>query len=168
MVDTQPFLQFETLRLYGPVFYMPRYTAASYQRLTIQEKEILVPPHTFLLINNAALHILPSYWGSDFSVWRPSRWLDAKENLLQPPPGMYNPWTAGPRVCPGKKFSQVEFIAVIARLFKDARVRPKLEAGEKREDAVRKVKEVVEDSELGVTLHMVHPERAQLIWETLV
>jgi len=81
---------------------------------------------------------------------------------------MYNPWTAGPRVCPGKKFSQVEFIAVIARLFKDARVRPKLEAGEKREDAVRKVKEVVEDSELGVTLHMVHPERAQLIWETLV
>lgn len=80
---------------------------------------------------------------------------------------MHNPWTAGPRVCPGKKFAQVEFVAVIARLFEDGRVRTKLEAGEKLEDAVRRVKEVVEDSELDITLHMVHPERAVLVWESL-
>jgi cytochrome P450 len=80
---------------------------------------------------------------------------------------MYNPWTAGPRVCPGKKFAQVEFVAVIARLFKNGRVRPKFEAGEKLEDAVRRVKEVVEDSQLDITLNMIHPERAGLIWETI-
>jgi hypothetical protein len=53
------------------------------------------------------------------------------KEIIQPPLGMYNPWTAGPQVCPGKKFSQVEFVAIIARLFQKGKVTPKLEAGEK-------------------------------------
>jgi cytochrome P450 len=159
--------QYETLRLYGPVFYMPRYTAESYQRLTIQGKQVLIPPHVHLLVNIAALHTLPSYWGSDYAVWRPDRWLDENEELLQPPPGMFNPWTQGPRVCPGKKFAQVEFIAVIARLLKNGRVTPKLKPREKRENAIARIKEVIQDSELDVTLHMKHPEKAVLVWEIL-
>jgi cytochrome P450 len=144
---------------------MPRYTAESYQRLTIEGKEIVVPPHVHVHVNNATLHILPSYWGNDSSVWRPSRWLDEKEEFLQPPPGMFNPWTMGPRVCPGKKFAQVEFVAVIARMLKNGKVKPKLKASEKMEDAIVRVREVVADSELDVTLHMKHAEKAPLIWE---
>jgi cytochrome P450 len=98
-------------------------------------------------------------------VWRPGRWLDEKGELIQPPPGMYNPWTAGPRVCPGKKFSQVEFVAVIARLFQKGKVRPKTQAGEKQEEAFKRAKSIVADSILDVTLHMVHPEGVRLVWE---
>jgi cytochrome P450 len=98
-------------------------------------------------------------------VWRPGRWLDEKEELLQPPPGMYNPWAAGPRVCPGKKFAQVEFVAVIARLFQKGRVRPQLEGGENQEEALNRTKDLVADSILDVTLHMAHPEKVRLIWE---
>ena len=118
-----------------------------------------------MLLNTAALHTLPSYWGADSMVWRPGRWLDEKEELIQPPPGMFNPWTAGPRVCPGKKFAQVEFVAVIARLFQKGRVRPKMQAGEKQEAAFQRAKDVVADSTLDVTLHMVHPEKVRLVWQ---
>jgi cytochrome P450 len=75
-----------------------------------------------VILNCSALHTLPSYWGADSLVWRPGRWLDGKEEIIQPPPGRSNPWTVGPRVCPGKKFSQVEFVAVIARLFQKERL----------------------------------------------
>jgi hypothetical protein len=78
---------------------------------------------------------------------------------------MYNPWIAGPRVCPGKKFGQVESVAIIARLFKKGRTRTKFEAGEGEEDAFRRVKEVIEDSVFDITLHMRHPERISLVWE---
>jgi len=157
---------FETLRLYGPVFFLPRWTAGSFQSLNIQGKDILLPPDTQVVLNTAALHTLPSYWGSDSIVWRPGRWLEEKGELIQPPPGMFNPWTAGPRVCPGKKFSQVEFVAVLARLFQKGRVRPKFEVGENAEDAFKRVKRVVADSILDVTLHMVHPEKVRLVWES--
>lgn len=33
------------------------------------------------------------------------------------------PWTSGPRVCPGKKFSQVEFVAVLAEILLKTTVR---------------------------------------------
>ena len=159
--------QYETLRLYGPVFYLPRYTAESYQSLSIQGREVIIPPHVHLFVNSATLHTLPSYWGDDCAVWRPSRWLDEDEDFLQPPPGMFNPWTHGPRVCPGKKFGQVEFVAVIARLLRNGKVKPKLKGNEKIEDAIVRVKEVVQDSALDITLNMNHPERAPLIWESL-
>ena len=95
--NAKQILQFETLRLYGPVFYIPRYTADSFQHLNIQGKEYPIPPHTHVHLNTAALHTLPSYWGTNSLAWRPDRWLDEKEELLQPLPGMYNPWTAGDR-----------------------------------------------------------------------
>jgi cytochrome P450 len=115
-------LQLETLRLYGPIVFIPRYTAGSFQRLNIRGKEYILSPNTNVILNCSALHTLPSYWGADSLVWRPGRWLDGKEEIIQPPPGRSNPWTVGPRVCPGKKFSQVEFVAVIARLFQKERL----------------------------------------------
>ncbi|KAI1485519.1 hypothetical protein F5X96DRAFT_659588 [Biscogniauxia mediterranea] len=33
-------------------------------------------------------------------------------------------WSEGARDCPGRKFSQVEFVATIASLFRDWRVNP--------------------------------------------
>ena len=72
---------------------------------------------------------------------------------------------SGPRVCPGKIFAQLEFVVVIARLFHKGRVRPKMEAGEKQEEAFKRAKDVVTGSILDITLHMVHPEKVRLVWQ---
>jgi cytochrome P450 len=71
-------------------------------------------------------------------VWRPDSWItreESSETLFPPVEGSYVPWAAGPRVCPGKKFSQVEFVAVISSLLRDHRVRPVLMKGESEKNA---------------------------------
>ncbi len=113
------------------------------------------------------------YWGHDSLVFRPDRWVNnpnpttnlSSEELFQPAPGVFVPWAAGPRVCPGKKFAQVEFVAVISRLFRKHNVRPVLEEGETFDDAKKRIFDVVEDSHLVITLQMKHPEKIRLIWE---
>jgi cytochrome P450 len=97
--------------------------------------------------------------------WRPNRWIDENEELIQPEPGTFLPWISGPRVCPGKKFAQVEFVSVIARLFQKYRVRPTVEDGETAEKVSKRIMEVMDDSEVDVTLHMNHPEEIKLLWE---
>ena len=83
----------------------------------------------------AAIHTNPAYWGPDALQFRPNRFITTtsstdEERLVQPPGANFIPWAAGPRVCPGKKFAQVEFVAVIAKLFMKHRVIARLEAGE--------------------------------------
>lgn len=78
------------------------------------------------------------------------------------------PWANGQRVCPGKKFAQVEFVAVIAKLFMKHRVSPKLETGETMAMASERVQKCVRDSGIEVVLKMKHPERVQLVWEEKV
>jgi hypothetical protein len=56
--NAKQILQFETLRLYGPVFYIPRYAAQSFQHLNIRGKEYPIPPHPHVHLNTAALHTL--------------------------------------------------------------------------------------------------------------
>ena len=165
-------LQYETLRLYGPIVFIPKYTNAASQNLVINDKEHTIPPGTYVIINSVALHTLPRYWGSDSLVWRPDRWIKsptsssdlASEELFQPPAGTYVPWAHGPRVCPGKKFSQVEFVAVIASLLKSHRVRPTSLDGESQVTASQRILEVLEDSGVDITFKMRHPERIRLKW----
>lgn len=146
----------------------PRYTEDSYQPLTIDGKEYLIPPHTHVLLNITHLHTLPLYWGAEPFEFRPERWFDERGDFIQQPPGVFNPWIAGPRVCPGKKFAQVEFVAALAGLFYGAEVRVKVGAGETEEEACGRLMAVAEDTVLDVTNHMLYPERAMLVWETNV
>jgi cytochrome P450 len=157
----------ETLRLYGPVFFIPKYTNDASQSLIIRGKEYTIPPKTYVYIDSMALHTTPEYWGSDSLEWKPERWItseDGEETVMEPTAGTFMPWSSGPRVCPGKKFSQVEFTAVLACLFKKHRVRPALEVGETPADASQRILWVVEDSKLEVTLRMKHPEKIRLLW----
>jgi cytochrome P450 len=122
-----------------------------------------------VILNIASLHTNPAYWGSDSLEFRPDRFITSSSlgeiELLVPPPGNFLPWAGGPRVCPGKKFAQVEFVAVIAKLFLNHRVRPQQEAGETMEMAVKRVMKCVLDSGITITLRMKHPERVKLVWE---
>jgi cytochrome P450 len=92
-------LIYETLRLYGPVFFIPKYTNNASQNLTINGQECTIPPKTYVYANSMALHSMPRYWGPDSMVWRPDRWItrpqEARglmdEEFLEPTLGSYVP-----------------------------------------------------------------------------
>jgi cytochrome P450 len=115
------------------------------------------------------------YWGHDSLTFRPDRWIEnpnpttiSTEELFKPAPGVFVPWAAGPRVCPGKKFAQVEFVAVISKLFTNHKVGPALRVGESFENARKRIFDMVEDSHLVIMLQMRHPEKVNLVWEEVV
>ncbi|KUJ12892.1 cytochrome P450, family 5, subfamily A [Mollisia scopiformis] len=168
-------LMYETLRLYGPIVVVPKYVGDAPTKVKIAGKEYTIPAETHAPINVAALNTLPMYWGHDSLIFRPDRWIDnpnptdlSTEEHFQPAPGVFVPWAAGPRICPGKKFAQVEFVAVISKIFRKHKVGPVLLQGETFEDAKKRIYEVVEDSHMVITLQMKHPEKVNLVWEEIV
>lgn len=161
----------ETLRIHGSTVFLPKSTGNSGCALTIVGKEHNIPSGTFVVVNSQALHCDRDTWGADALDFRPSRWmkntsqLAGQEELFEPPPGTFVGWADGPRICPGKKFSQVEFVGVMAVLFRQHQVRPKQEQGESEEQTSTKLERVIEDSGISaITLQMRHPQRVALVW----
>ncbi|KAI1760081.1 cytochrome P450 [Hypoxylon sp. FL1150] len=165
----------ETVRLYTPV-PVAKWTENTTQVLRIGGKAITIPPDTMVIPSYTAIHTHPDYWGSDALSWRPSRWIVTKasdkatgldeEDLITPQRGTFIAWSEGERSCPGKKFSQVEFVATMAGLFRDWRVEPIQRRGERIEDARARVLELIlKDSAQVLLLQMLHPERAPLAWK---
>lgn len=150
---------------------MPRYTADAAQKLAIRDKEYIVPPHTTVTINFAALHTHPKYWAPDPLSFRPGRWTEPPKQGntegpgLQPVLGSFVPWNLGPRICPGKKFSQVEFTRVIFSLFANGtRVELAREVGETDTDAQTRAMRIVDEARIEITLKIVGAERIGLRW----
>ncbi|PVH74538.1 cytochrome P450 [Cadophora sp. DSE1049] len=165
-------VMYETLRLYGPVVIIPKTTGSTPKTIDFNDKTHTIPANATLLVNVTALNSCPEYWGSDALTWRPDRWITTgksagieDEETMQPPKGRFIPWASGPRVCPGKKFAQVEFVAVMARLFRRHKVGAVVENGEMEDEVKRRVMDTVEDSKLWLTLRMNHPERVKLVWK---
>jgi cytochrome P450 len=113
-----------------------------------------------VFVNNAAVQSERRFWSDDRLEWRPKRWLEreAKENS-------YIPWAGGPRVCPGKKFSQVEHTAAIACLFHRHRVSPVLEPSESLQQARERLMVVINDSDMALAMKMNHAEKLRVKWE---
>ena len=85
--------------------------------------------------------------------------------MMEPAKGTFVPWADGPRVCPGRKVAQVEFVAVMATLFQSHRVSPALLEGESHEHARGRLVDMVNDSGISaITLQMQHPKNASLVW----
>jgi cytochrome P450 len=165
----------ETVRLYTPV-PVAKWTDKESQTLDVGGgKTVVLPPDTMVIPSYASVHTDPRFWGSDSLGWRPSRWVDndasakpaqpGQEELISPRPGTYLGWSEGARDCPGRKFSQVEFVATLATLLKDWGVDPVLEQGESPEAARQRVADLIEqDSAPVLILQMLHPDRAPLRW----
>ena len=136
-----------------------------------------------ILPNYSALHTHPRYWGENSLEFEPSRWIisDAKrsENVATPGavyhaekfielPKHNRPfvgWSGGARNCPGRKFSQVEFVGVLVGLFRSFRVKPVPRAGE--DDAMARTRlgeQIRSDTGMRLLLQMLHPEKAVLQW----
>ncbi|KAL9632197.1 MAG: hypothetical protein Q9164_005470 [Protoblastenia rupestris] len=86
---------YETLRLFGPVTALSKYTKDAPQLLTIGDKEFLIPQDTYVVMNLMAAHTYPRYWGSDSMEWKPKRWINADSSgeIVRAPPakGAYKP-----------------------------------------------------------------------------
>ena len=90
----------------------------------------------------------------------------ANEQFIEPEAGTYVPWADGPRECVGRKFSQVEFVAVLAGLFREYSVRPVLMDGEDDADGRRELARMVDNSAISaITLQMLEPRSRALRWE---
>jgi cytochrome P450 len=165
-------VQYETLRLWAPTPNKGRWCVADEpQTLRVGDKDILVEPDTFVTINLYGCQSNPKYWGPDAAEWKPSRWIatDPKtgiEAIGQPPPkAAYMPWAAGPRICPGKKFSQVEFVAVIAMLLHGYRLKPLKMGSQSEPEAGKSLIAVLEDSKNVITPKMRRPKEAGIVLE---
>lgn len=177
--------QFETLRFYAPVLSVNKAAVGPRgQELLIDGRFVFLPAGTTVAPNVIASHTLPEHWGEDHMVFRPGRWIGqpgdvASEVLLDVPEPVrertaatpdgkgiaYFPWSAGARVCPGKKFSQVEVLAVVSSLLREYRIEVVPEGLETEEQARKRCLAVIEDSETQITLQMRRPDS---VWIRLV
>jgi cytochrome P450 len=168
------------LRLWNPLQGICKSTFSEPQHLTVGEKSFYIPPDTRIIPNVNAIHSLPRYWGDDSLEWKPSRWIvdsgtgpfarkptpsyTGNEEFLVPERGSYLAWSDGVRPCPGKKFSQVEFVAAMVGLFHHHRVEVVAEQGETSLDARERIKRVVDDKVVVILMQMRDPKSVALKW----
>jgi cytochrome P450 len=111
-----------------------------------------------------SMHYEPEIWGADVSQFKPSRWFDDNGNLITPPKGTFIPWSGGPRICPGMKMAQVEFVATFATLFRSARCEPLLVGEETNKEARKRLENIMADSMQKLTLQVKDPKAVKLKW----
>lgn len=165
-------VMFESIRLYTVVPSI-KWTADKAQPISVNDKTVVIPPNSMIAPSYGSVQTDPRFWGNDSLDWKPSRWIKSnstskpgEEDFDMPVRGAFVGWSDGTRDCPGKKFSQVEFVATIATLFLDWRVDPVTNSGESLDAARRRVEHLIEtDSGPVLLLQMLHPERAPLVWK---
>jgi cytochrome P450 len=98
-------------------------------------------------VNSHAMHSNAAIWGADVNVFKPSRWINPSTGeIITPPKGTFLPWSGGPRVCPGMKMAQVEFVATFSTLFRGARCVALLDEGRTEEEQSERLEELMADS----------------------
>jgi cytochrome P450 len=88
-----------------------------------------------------------------------------REQIVMPSHGAYMPWGEGNRSCPGKKFSQVEHVAVMVAMFCEHCVAPMRHDGESQQAARERAVATVKDTGMLLLLQMLHPEKTPLVWQ---
>jgi cytochrome P450 len=164
----------ESLRFNHPLSQLVKQTGEFPQTLKIGSRNVTIPPGTALHMNLAAMHTHPDYWGDHSMKWNPERFISStgaqgdfdSEALASDTQEHFLPWATGQRVCPGKKFSQVELVAVLAYIFRNYTVQPKTRDGESMEKARERIFETsLEINHEGKMLfEMSHPETVELTW----
>jgi cytochrome P450 len=164
-------VMYETLRLYGPVPGIPRGAFDENNPTSIplstlpQASPVSIPPNTDIMLNLYGAHT-SSLFNPDPFTFRPTRWIDSNNNLLEQPLG-FQPWSVGPRICPGMKMAQVEYTAVLSTVLSRCRVCVNAEhaepgkelEGQELEDAKEGLRKCLGDSALiGPTFTLRRPD----------
>ena len=156
----------ETLRHAGPAPMLARGPSGPTELVVTTptgKRTVTVSPGTQVGFNHYGAHLSPR-WGPDALSFKPQRFIQSsssgEEKLVVPEGPLYAPFMFGPRTCPGKKFSQVEFVAVLARVLANWRVEAARAVGESEEAARRRLMSVVDDKKFNVSAHLKRPEDA--------
>ncbi|KAE9395447.1 cytochrome P450 [Gymnopus androsaceus JB14] len=104
----------ETMRLFPPATSIPKYSAED-TSITItnaagEKRVVPIPQRTEIELNIVGMHYNPHHW-KDPEEFRPGRFLEPDW-----PRDAFIPFSAGPRACIGRKFSETEGIAVLTSL----------------------------------------------------
>lgn len=175
--------QLETLRLFPIVPYIPKCTGESGTTLAFDGCTVHLQPMT-VVVDATSVQRSPHYYGPTADVFDPTRW-DAtntssflaknkgRQGLMaagleyptihRPERGAFFPFSDRARACLGRKFAQVTFVAAIAVVFRDFRVRIRESEGETREMAERRAWRTVEDSYAMLSLRVT--ERLPVVFE---
>lgn len=145
--------------------------------VTSRGKSYHIPANTRCTIALQGIGAHRDTWGDDVFEFRPSRWISKAGNITgassvpQVPKidtagakDHFLPWSSGPRVCPGIKMAQTEFLSVIYTTFSEHRAELALEAGESLEQGLARMAAVVADSAPKLTLQMNKPNDLKLKW----
>ncbi|KAJ4356728.1 uncharacterized protein N0V89_004764 [Didymosphaeria variabile] len=105
---------------------------------------------------------LSSRWGPSADLFGPKRFVSQSasgdEALVIPEGPVYSPWLLGTRNCPGKKFSQVEFVALIAQILSEWRIEVAT-AGQSTQAAREKLLYMLlNDKYFNISTHLLNPE----------
>lgn len=156
--------QLEILRLFPPALHSTRAVLEPQQLVDSNGTHLLTPPMD-VYISQSSVHLDPAIWGPNVMEFKPSRWIDGSGQIITPPKGTFLPWSGGPRICPGMKMSQVEFVAIMATLFRSANCEPLPTAGlDKPEELRQRLRQLLQDSIAGLTLQVRDPQAVQLRW----
>ncbi|KAE8413511.1 cytochrome P450 [Aspergillus pseudocaelatus] len=161
----------ETLRLYPPIPSLPKWTNDQPQPLKVGNRTVMIPSKVGINPSLLTMHINPRCW-EDPLEWKPSRWITPSkldtansiehDQLITPGRCTYFPWSDGPQNCPGNKFSQVEFVAIIASLLRNHRISPVANMGETAQQTRERVLATTRDVDLQLLLRMKDAERVHL------
>ncbi|KAL9109058.1 MAG: hypothetical protein Q9227_006298 [Pyrenula ochraceoflavens] len=157
----------ETLRLFAPITGVPKIAAKRATSLQVKDRVVSIPPGIEVFPVLLGIQTDSQYWGPEPYEWRPSRWIVhpgtvVDEELLVPRGGTFFPWSDGPQNCVGKKFSMVEGVAVLARLFHGHRLCLERDNGETEAQASKRARTCAHDVNYNLLLRMNHPERVRL------
>lgn len=154
---------YETLRLASPGPLLVR-SVSSPQDLPIitpnGETSVTINPETLVGTNFYAGHLSPR-WGPDAATFNPKRFVSisasGEETFILPGGVLHMPWAFGPRVCPGKKFSQVEFVAATAHVLSEYRLEILKHNGESEAAARARMMGVLDEKFFNVSPHLRRP-----------
>ncbi|RYN62852.1 hypothetical protein AA0118_g5274 [Alternaria tenuissima] len=180
-------VMYETLRLYGPSPPLPRspfpansQPAVPMTHTSTEEgtESTNLPANTQIMINSWACQTSFTNF-PDPITWNPKRWIQphlsettkkalpatlAAEELKHATGGSgFVAWGTGSRICPGMKFSQVEFCSVLSTVLKGTRVETVCGEDEEVNTARQKVMDILKDSCADpLLLHVRQPEKLEL------
>lgn len=132
----------------------------------MQGRNILIPRDTGVTLSLLACQTDARVW-PDALDWNPSRWLiddNEQEESREPPKNSFFPWSDGPQNCPGKKFAEVESVAVLAGLLRDHKVEIKPDKGESACVARARLSKIIEDVSMEMLLKMRAPDHVRLLY----
>lgn len=158
----------ETLRLFAPITGVPKLATGRITNLKVSGRIVPIAPDIEVFPVLLGVQTDERWWGESPNEWCPSRWIVqagtvGDEQLLVPRRGTFFPWSDGPQNCVGKKFSLVEGVAVLARLFYRHRLRLDKRNDESELEARQRAWDCVNDVNYNLLLRMNHPERIKMM-----